>query len=69
MIKRGRVLDDADVLQIIEEDQSAELGLIAFLRLRQSHIKLSRRRALHQNSVVVHHAPDESGTIEALQSG
>ena len=68
MIEGSGVVDDADVFQIIEENQSAETGLVFFRCRGQRQIELSRGRALEQDPVLIHHAPDETGTVETLHS-
>src|SRR5262249_79350 len=41
VIEGGSVVDDTDVFQIVEENQSSEVRFVRLNRLRQRHVKLS----------------------------
>src|SRR5262245_15782164 len=66
MIEGRRIIDDADVLEVIEKNQGAETRLICGRSPRQGHIELARSRPLHEHSVLIHHTPNETGAIEAF---
>src|SRR6266487_7916 len=68
VIEIVRCVDHPNVLQIVEEDDRAELPLIGLRCRRQHHVELSGGRSLQQNSVLIHHPPKEPGTIETLHA-
>src|SRR5262245_34549805 len=63
------VIDDSDVFEIIEKDNSSEVPLLAFIDGLHHQVELAGRSPFHENPVLVQNSPEETGTIEALHTG
>ena len=69
VIERIRSVNDADMFEIIEEDDCAKAPLLFFRHRREHHVELPRRCSLHKKSILIHEPPNEPRAIETLHSG
>ena len=68
VIEGLRRIHNPNVSEIIEKNQIAKIPLLFLRDGRQHHVKFSGGRSLYKDSILVHHPPDETGTVKTLNA-